>query len=66
MHEAVHVSAAALNDNVDVINVEATRRNIGSNEDAARARLFELCEGILAFGLGQIAVDRVELGKLLH
>ena len=66
MHKAVHVVAAALDDNVDVIDVEASCRNIGSDEDAARARLLELCESILTFGLRQVAVDRVELGKLLQ
>jgi len=66
VHKAVHVVAATLDNNVDVIDVEASRRNIGSDEDAARARLLELCESILAFGLRQVAVDRVELGKLLQ
>jgi hypothetical protein len=36
MHEAINVAAAALNNNVDVIDVQATRCYIGCYQDVLR------------------------------
>ena len=57
--------AACLNDDINVIDVEASGRHIRTDEYAAGARLLKLGESILSLVLCQVAVNRVKLGKLL-
>lgn len=65
MHETVNLVATRLDDDINVIDVEASGRHICANEDAPGAGLFELGQRILTIGLRQVAVNGKELGKLL-
>ena len=57
--------AASLDYNINVIDVEASGCHIRADEYAAGAGLLELGESILSLILCQVAMNRVELGKLL-
>ena len=65
MDEAVRISTTHLNDNIDVINIKASRRNVRTNQDILGPSCPKLLQSSLPLSLFQVSMYGQEIGKFL-
>lgn len=62
MHETVHASAAEVNDNIYIIDVESTRSHISCNQDDIGSLPFKFSNSVLSEALVHVSVKSPEVG----
>ena len=65
MNETVYLSTAHLYYDIDIINVKASSSHISRDQNAPGSRFSKFIEGIFSLALRKVAVNELELSKVL-
>ena len=65
MDEAVEMSTTHLNDNIDVINIKASRRNVRANQDILGSWIPKLFQSSLPLSLFQVSMYGQKVAEFL-